>query len=257
MKNDESLFAMNWENLFSFYFAAGRNSACQTGKAGTAKYIKAPGTGWPSYLLGGEPMPGIQLEPVFEAIRNDELPYFWIRQLPVDTKFEHSASAGGMRLINYWKAMHLYRDEPFSLPAPESGLVFEKVSTQSELQEWLEVVNREIMTNRSLPLNTFLSILESPDFGIFRVRKEQKTLSTVLMYRREAETGIFMVSTVLEERGKGIGGWITATAIDRYIAEGCRDFVLQSTVLGYPVYKRLGFSDCGEYGIYWMLGKKQ
>jgi GNAT superfamily N-acetyltransferase len=65
-----------------------------------------------------------------------------------------------------------------------------------------------------------------------------------------------MVSTVLNDRGQGIGRWITASAIDFFIARGCNEFVLHATPLGYSVYQKLGFEHCCDYGIFWMLGKK-
>jgi len=124
------------------------------------------------------------------------------------------------------------------------------------LKDWLQLINQEIMTHRKLDIRYFLNVMNHQSFRFFRVINGKKTISTILMYKRNTETGIYLVSTLLSERGKGIGRWITASAIDRLIADGCRDFVLHATPLGYPVYQKLGFQDCCDFGIYWLMGKK-
>lgn len=256
MKTVEAIREINRENLYSFYMSIGSKAGFNRGPVGSAQYISNDSMEWPSYILGGGKMTRSSLLEIFGQMKNGTLPYFWLRTPDEDPEFEDFAGEHGIRKINYWRGMYLERDTPFQLPTPVTGLHFGEVVNQQELKDWIYLVNREIMTHRELGIKNFLNLLTDPSFRFFRVTNGKKTLSAILMYKRNTETGIYMVSTLLNERGKGIGRWITASAIDRFIADGCKDFVLHATPLGYPVYQKLGFEEYCEYEIFWMLGKK-
>jgi len=244
------------ENLYSFYFNLGSKSGFNIGKVYSARYLSNEKMAWPSYILGGGKMTKSSLLEIFGRMKDGSLPYFWLREMEDDPEFEDFAGENGIRKINFWRGMYLKRDSAFRIPPPITGLVFEELKIQQDLWDWLHVVNQEIMSHRELGINSFLNVLHDPSFRFFRIISAKKTLSTILMHRRDSETGIYLVSTLLSERGKGLGQWITASAINLFISEGCKEFVLHATPLGYPVYLKLGFKECNEYGIFWMIGKK-
>jgi GNAT superfamily N-acetyltransferase len=57
--------------------------------------------------------------------------------------------------------------------------------------------------------------------------------------------GAFAIGTVPTARGRGIGAAITLAAYDHVRERGFRYGVLFSTELGLPVYRRIGFRECG------------
>jgi ribosomal protein S18 acetylase RimI-like enzyme len=60
---------------------------------------------------------------------------------------------------------------------------------------------------------------------------------------------ILNVATVPEERGRGIGRAVTLAAMHVGASAGTRIAVLQSTEMGYGVYRRLGFEEYGRYRV--------
>jgi ribosomal protein S18 acetylase RimI-like enzyme len=60
---------------------------------------------------------------------------------------------------------------------------------------------------------------------------------------------ILNVATVPGERGRGIGRAVTLAAMHVGASAGARIAVLQSTELGYGVYRRLGFEEYGRYRV--------
>ena len=234
----------------------GIKSGFQTGQISSARFIKSDSMPWPSYILGGGKMVRSTLTDIFSQMNEGILPYFWLRSLEEDPEFEDIAAEFNIRKINFWRGMYLRKENPFKILPPIPGIFFEEVKTPENLKSWLDLVNLEIMSNRELGIRTFQNVLHDPTYRFFTVTRGKKTISTILMHKRNTETGIYMVSTMMSERGKGIGRWITASAIDLFISEGCRDFVLHATPLGFPVYAKLGFEECCEYGIFWLLGKK-
>jgi hypothetical protein len=256
MKSIDAIRKKNCENLYSFYLNLADKSGFITGAVSSVQYISNNTLSWPSYILGGGKMAKSSLTDIFGRMKDGTLPFFWIRPVEDDPEFDEFAGVHGIRKVNFWRGMYLKKTTPFKLLPEIHGLVFEEVKTQKDLRDWLQVVNMEIMSHRELGISSFLNVLHDPDFRFFRVTRAKKTVSTILMHKGKSETGIYLVSTVLSDRGKGIGRWITASAIDLYITEGFKEFVLHATPLGYPVYRKLGFEECGEYGIYWLMGKK-
>lgn len=92
----------------------------------------------------------------------------------------------------------------------------------------------------------------SPDspWGIYAVRRGGKTVATSLCGLIDGLAGIYCVSTIPEERGKGLGAHATAEPLRLAARAGYGVGILQSSEAGYPVYKRLGFADFGQVPFY-------
>jgi GNAT superfamily N-acetyltransferase len=62
--------------------------------------------------------------------------------------------------------------------------------------------------------------------------------------------GIYAVATHPAARGKGIGRLMTVAPLLEARASGYRVGILQSSSMGYPIYKKIGFADVGAYRLY-------
>lgn len=79
-------------------------------------------------------------------------------------------------------------------------------------------------------------------FGLIEAGRIVATSALVL---DDGVAGIYCVSTIPEARGRGLGAFVTAAPLRAAYAMGYRVGVLQASEAGYPVYRRLGFSDHG------------
>jgi GNAT superfamily N-acetyltransferase len=60
------------------------------------------------------------------------------------------------------------------------------------------------------------------------------------------DCGIYFVATAPEGRGRGLATELMTRALVDGRARGCETTSLQSTKAGHPVYRRLGYRDCGR-----------
>jgi hypothetical protein len=84
----------------------------------------------------------------------------------------------------------------------------------------------------------------------FAIRRNGATVCTSVCYLEDGLAGIYCVSTVPEERRKGLGAHATAEPLRLAARLGYRVGILQSSEAGHGVYKGLGFADFGGVPLY-------
>lgn len=121
------------------------------------------------------------------------------------------------------------------------GLVLREVKNEEDLHAWQEL----FALGYELPVA--IGRLVRPKLGgsmqLFAALLDGKPVGTTGVFTHRGVPGIYCVSTVPEYRGRGIGGAITALPLIKAREHGYRLGTLQASTMGYPVYKRLGFTD--------------
>jgi hypothetical protein len=79
----------------------------------------------------------------------------------------------------------------------------------------------------------------------FAIRRNGSIVSTSACHLSDGLARSYCVSTITEERGKGLGEHATAEPLRLAAKLGCGVGVLQSSAAGYPVCRNLGFADFG------------
>jgi GNAT superfamily N-acetyltransferase len=89
----------------------------------------------------------------------------------------------------------------------------------------------------------------------FAIVKDGRAVATSLLHLADGLAGIYCVATLADERGKGLGGHVTAEALRSAQRLGYRIGVLQSSSAGHSVYLRLGFEDRANVRMFIRLGQ--
>jgi ribosomal protein S18 acetylase RimI-like enzyme len=74
---------------------------------------------------------------------------------------------------------------------------------------------------------------------------DDRPVTTAAALVHNAMNGVYLVATVPEARGRGIGTAMTAQAVAAYPSLPA---VLVATEMGEPIYRRLGFTEIGRLG---------
>jgi len=90
-------------------------------------------------------------------------------------------------------------------------------------------------------------LLRSAGVELFLGRVDDAPVSTSLLLSSHGVAGIYWVATLESHRARGLGEALTWAAVQGGLAHGCRVASLQASVMGEPVYKRMGFRTTVEY----------
>jgi ribosomal protein S18 acetylase RimI-like enzyme len=160
--------------------------------------------------------------------------------------FVHAGAAPGM-------ALDLY-SLPQDMPWPP-GFTSELVEDKETLRTWACVTAKG--TQFPLPVQEALVALECdvglcPQLSLRRYigYREGVPVATSELVLCSGVAGIYAVATLPEARRQGIGAAMTRIPVLHARAEGYRVGTLQSSEMGYSLYRRLGFRDVGKTDVY-------
>lgn len=157
------------------------------------------------------------------------------------------ARHGGMPAM----AVEIDRLKPVSLPA---GYDFARVASSALRAEWGDVFARgyELPGPVGAVFGGGINDDDRPDAPVqyFWILKSGRPVCTSLVVFDDGVAGIYGVATLPDERGRGLGAFVTAEPLRIARRLGYRVGVLQASEAGHPVYRRLGFGEFGEVPLY-------
>ncbi|HEX8073529.1 MAG TPA: GNAT family N-acetyltransferase [Thermoleophilaceae bacterium] len=85
-----------------------------------------------------------------------------------------------------------------------------------------------------------------PGFHAYVALLDARPACCLGLFDCNGDTGVQLVGTVSEARGRGLAGRLLARALVDARERGCTTTTLQATAMGQPVYTRLGYRDLGR-----------
>lgn len=145
-----------------------------------------------------------------------------------------------------------------SLP---SGLVVERVSDEEALRECIEVMRvgfelPELTSEVFFEAFTAVGLGEESPLRSYLGRLDGRAVAASSLLAAAGVGGIYNVATLPEARRQGLGAAVTMGALRDARELGYRIGVLQSSRMGFGVYRRLGFEQHGAYHVYVGTGQE-
>ncbi len=149
-------------------------------------------------------------------------------------------------------AIDIPRLAPVALP---DGYSFVRVVGNEQADRWVSA----FAEGYELPLpvaalfsprSVGASAAEDARYQFFFILKDGRPVATSMMNLKEGVAGIYCISTIPEERGKGLGAFVTAQTLHGATAQGYSVGILQASAAGHPVYLRLGFAEFGAMRLF-------
>jgi hypothetical protein len=201
------------------------------------------------WLGGGDVLEVAEIERICQEVEGKGVP-FWLQarqSLTIDVAA--IVDELGFRLADSEAGMVVRRDELTA--ARSTSLRVERITEGDGLRTAMEVAAAGFETPTELMEPMYSAdVLATPGVSVYLGRSEGQPVSTAVSYLANDTLGIFGVATPNSFRRRGFGTAITAHACDRGFIDGARLAWLQSSSLGEPVYRRLGFRRVETYLLY-------
>ena len=221
-------------------------------------------TGIPSHIFNGVLKARLQpdtlekrIEETLERFRSRHLPMFWWvgPASSPDDLGEHLESHG-LTLVDGEGAPGMAVDLALlkNLEPPKEVKI-ERVNNKQVLAGWVRVFTSVF----DIPAECSDACLEIFDRVGYALDGNSwnyvgilgdRIVATSAVFLDGGVAGVYNVATMPEARGKGIGAAMTLAPLLEARERGCRVGILQSSRMGYGVYKRLGFQECCKIGLY-------
>ena len=196
-----------------------------------------------------------RIEETLEPFRGRKLPMcWWVGPASSPANLGERLESHGLRLEDRVPGMAVELDF-LKRVEPPKGLRIERVRDRRALADWTRI----IISVFGLPVESSSIILElfdrlgyTPDSNwvdyVGILGDETVSASTLFLEREVA--GIYNVATLPDARGRGIGAAMTFAPLQEAREMGRRIGILQSSHMGYGVYRRLGFEQCCTIDMY-------
>jgi GNAT superfamily N-acetyltransferase len=139
---------------------------------------------------------------------------------------------------------------PAARPAPEE-LRIETVSGEASLDAFARAAFRGFgYPENAASLMLTPQLCSRPQVEAFVGRVEGEPVASAMLIASGPVAGIYWVATVPEARRRGYGEALTWAAVEAGRRAGCTVASLQASVMGRPVYERMGFQRVIDYERY-------
>lgn len=177
------------------------------------------------------------------------VPWLWWVGPDSDDRTATDLIRHGYREIGSMPVMAARLDSVRSTPPP-AGLEIRQVTDAAALDEWVRCYTTAFGTKAA---HNEIARLESvrtgtPDTLIrYSGHLDGRIVGTAALFVTEDVAGVYVVSTLEEFRGRGIGTALTAAVLRAGQRMGLTTGTLQASSMGVPVYARMGFREVARY----------
>jgi GNAT superfamily N-acetyltransferase len=145
---------------------------------------------------------------------------------------------------------------PMNLHVP-TGFTSEVVDDLGTLRRWCEFTDQTVVAEALFAWGQTLGFAPEREIVHFLGRLDGRPVATATLVLGGGVAGIYNVMTVPDAQRRGIGALMTVRPLLVSRARGYRLGILQSSKMGYPLYRRLGFQDYCRIGIYLWPGEAE
>jgi len=201
------------------------------------------------------------IEETIEPFRERNVPAFWwtgpsTRPRDLGRHLEQAGLEHGFEA----PAMAVDLETMSETTTPPDGFTMEEIVDEDGLRAWCDVMT-PIYQFPDFAAKAWFRMLASLGLGTektlrhFLARVDNKPVATASLYLGAGVAGISNVGTLPDDRHQGIGTALTVATLQEARKAGYRIGTLFSSVMGQPMYKRIGFKEYGKGNCYvWQPG---
>ncbi|NPD87921.1 MAG: GNAT family N-acetyltransferase [Asgard group archaeon] len=196
-----------------------------------------------------------QLDEIIALFENRKVPVlWWIGPNSTPKNLDTFLEKREFRKVDEPPGMYMDLNNLDLSSLNSSNLRIELVKNLKQIEDWVNVFSAGMGTpeNRREHLLKSQTILKEKEDYIGFIgysNDEPVTISALILDDNVA--GVYFVITKTEQRGKGFGTLITLAALKEARDQGYHQAILQSSAMGYNIYKRIGFEEYCKFKWYY------
>jgi len=246
-------------NLYQFYEFAATMGDLELVKERDYSWVRNRNSAWPNWtfrlnrdLLIREEF----IKSLTDRIKSKEIPPFIVTREPDDTeRFYALTGKYGLKQINSWTGMAISKDDyKPSPPNPERHVITEVRNTEV-LMDWIDVVNNSLFNSTTLEPGIVEKLFQEGPLKLYLGYENRYPVSTSMSFENGSTAGLYMIATMENYRGKGLGTKLTRYAMDRCFQNKTELIILHASAMGEKIYRKIGFKEYCKFGILWMVGR--
>ncbi|MHB9130522.1 MAG: GNAT family N-acetyltransferase [Armatimonadota bacterium] len=254
---DTAFLAAMDRNLYGFYTAIGGTPVKTLHREMDFTWISGCPPKWPNFISNArfsEENAEERVREIITRIAAGELPPVWVfGQVAYPANLGALLEAQGFTPGLCLTGMAMNLDE-LPVEEPPAGFMIRPIEAQEDFAAWASLVAYGWWNGHEADARGLARIAESM-VKAGRVRCylasfDGKPVGTSALYCADGLAGLYVVFTHAEYRGRGIGRATTLAALSDARRMGYKIAHLQASLLGEPVYRRIGFQACGQYRFY-------
>ncbi|SCZ78127.1 hypothetical protein SAMN03080599_01086 [Acidaminobacter hydrogenoformans DSM 2784] len=211
-------------------------------------------------LCLGQTVSGTGTGPEPEALFNEAKTFFgkdkrgfviWVRD-HADFELETYLKGRGYKPLREPGSTGMMIQKPIEMPVSGDGIEIKKVMGSQEAADYAAVVRDAFDKSEAVAREMFGSLgsVVAENVGAWVVYGNHRPKAGAMMVASGEAAGIYYVGTVADERGKGLGALATVAATNGGFELGAKCVVLQASIAGEKVYRRLGYEAITHYRWY-------
>ncbi|MBN2533324.1 MAG: hypothetical protein JXB88_10550 [Spirochaetales bacterium] len=249
-------------NLYKLYEFFGTGKGCLLHKGKAADWVVTKPSCWPNMIFNIR-LPGNDftedIKEITEKIKHKEAPPFCIMTPETDPAVEQLLIDNGMIPIDFLPGMAIDLEDFIRGRSGDNmmpDLKIREVSNEKELLQWIDIVDKVIFKGKKLDPDLFLRLTGNPLIHFYTGYIQDIPATTSMIFISQHAAGFYNIATLPPFRKRGLGTAMTIYSMIQAYEKKCKTGILHASVMGEPVYTKLGYSHYGQYKVLWMAGKE-
>jgi hypothetical protein len=249
-------------NLYGLYEFIGVRKGCVLHKGNIVDWVITKPSCWPNMIFNtriNNPDQANEIKEITGYIRGKKTPPFWIITPETDGVVESILEDNGLIAIDLMTGMAIdlidfrkkYEDKGNS-----TGLDITEVASESQMLQWIEIVNKVIFKGKKLDQELFTGLPGNSSIHFYIGNIKDNPVATSMSFISPHSAGFYSIATLPEFRKRGFATAMTAYAMNEAVNKGFKTGILHASVMGEPVYLQMGFKAFGKFKVFWMAGKE-
>ncbi|MFX1418435.1 MAG: GNAT family N-acetyltransferase [Promethearchaeota archaeon] len=231
------------QNLDDFYIKSSEHPNFSSSKDEKISWVLAKNADWPHAIFRANYEASNlknEINKIKKLIRRGKAPNGWtVGPLTKPKDLGNYLEMNNFSNVYQQAGMAVELQEVVKRKIEKNDLIIERVDNEEKLTQWSGIVSKVFDLRVDFDLLKFL--LTQEEVYLYLGKYEENPVSTLMLYLSSGVAGLHAVSTLTEYRNKGFGLALSKKALKDAFNMGYLVGVLQASLLGERIYRKLGF----------------